>query len=205
MGLSGDVSLTELLLRVSTGDVAARNTLIDRVLGRLKQLATRMLDGNPRLRRWEQSDNLVQNACIRLLRALRDCPLSTPSDFFAIAATQMRRELIDLHRHHFGPLGAGRRHATPPPGSLSRVNYEARFGTTQRSDDPAVYAAWGEFHEQVEHLPQELKQVFDLLWYADLPQADAARILEVSVPTIKRRWRDARLRLEERLGESGPV
>jgi RNA polymerase sigma factor (sigma-70 family) len=44
-------------------------------------------------------------------------------------------------------------------------------------------------------LPEEERSVFDLLYYHDLSQAEAAELLGVSVPTIKRRWAAARMRL----------
>ncbi len=57
-------------------------------------------------------------------------------------------------------------------------------------------------HEQVERLPPEEREVFDLCWYHDLTQEEAAAALGVSVRTIKRRWLRARLRLQELLGEA---
>ena len=38
--------------------------------------------------------------------------LPSVSHFFHLAAVQVRRELLDLAKHHFGPEGAGRRHHT---------------------------------------------------------------------------------------------
>jgi RNA polymerase sigma factor (sigma-70 family) len=64
--------------------------------------------------------------------------------------------------------------------------------------------AWATFHEQVENLPDEDKAVFDLLWYQHLPQADVAKLLNVSERTVKRRWASARLKLHEALGGQSP-
>jgi RNA polymerase sigma factor (sigma-70 family) len=58
-----------------------------------------------------------------------------------------------------------------------------------------------ELHRQIDGLPAEEREVFDLLWYQELPQAEAAALLGVSVPTIKRRWLSARRRLHKLLGE----
>ena len=52
-----------------------------------------------------------------------------------------------------------------------------------------------ELHEHVERLPEQEREVFGLLFYEGLAQAEAARVLGVSVPTVKRLWRSARLRL----------
>ena len=60
-----------------------------------------------------------------------------------------------------------------------------------------------EIHEQVEKLPDEVREVFDLVFYLGLEQAEVARRLGVSVPTVKRRYRDARLLLYDALGGDG--
>ena len=46
-------------------------------------------------------------------------------------------------------------------------------------------------------LPDEEREVFDLIFYQELSQADAAELLDVSVRTVKRRWRSAKLLLHD--------
>jgi RNA polymerase sigma-70 factor (ECF subfamily) len=72
------------------------------------------------------------------------------------------------------------------------------------SQEPSRLAAWTEFHAQTEALPEEEREVFDLLWYQGLPQAEAAGLLGVSERTVKRRWQAARLRLHEALRGEPP-
>ncbi len=60
--------------------------------------------------------------------------------------------------------------------------------------------AWTEFHEHVERLGAEEREVFDLLWYQEFTQEDAAALLGLSVKTVSRRWREARLHLGQALG-----
>jgi RNA polymerase sigma-70 factor (ECF subfamily) len=59
---------------------------------------------------------------------------------------------------------------------------------------------WTEFHEAVARLPDDLRAVFDLLWYQGLAQAEAAALLGVAVPTVKLRWMKARLQVQQALG-----
>src|SRR5436190_1055282 len=61
--------------------------------------------------------------------------------------------------------------------------------------EPTNLALWTEFHRQVEALPEEEREVFDLLWYQGLKQEEAAEIVGVTTRTIKSRWRSARLKL----------
>ena len=46
--------------------------------------------------------------------------------------------------------------------------------------EPGRLAEWTGFHAQVEALPEEEREVFDLLFYQGLPQAEAAAVLGVS-------------------------
>ena len=61
-----------------------------------------------------------------------------------------------------------------------------------------------DFHEKVEALPDDEREVFDLLWYQGITQAEAARVLNVTERTIQRRWQAARLSLYEKLGGELP-
>ena len=66
---SESAAVSELLERARTGNPDAVNTLIERTVQRLRHLARQMLNSSPALRRWTGSDDLLQNALIRLMRA----------------------------------------------------------------------------------------------------------------------------------------
>jgi RNA polymerase sigma-70 factor (ECF subfamily) len=89
-------------------------------------------------------------------------------------------------------------HASRGPGDSSAGEKELA-DRGDLSTEPSRLAAWAEFHEQIDALPEEEREVFDLLWYQGLNQAEAAELLGVSERTIKRRWQAARLRLHEAL------
>lgn len=189
-----------LLERMRHGDEAAREQLIDFSCERLRRLARKMLRGYPRLRRWEETDDIFQSAVFRLHRSLSDVQPASPAHFFALASTQIRRTLLDLARHHFGPEGSGAHHHTDH-------HVEERLRSIDRAADPGepqTIDEWTEFHDQVELLPEREREVFQMLWYGGLTQAEAADILECDVRTIKRRWQSARIMLFEALGEKGP-
>lgn len=71
-----------------------------------------MFHGYPNLRRWEQADDVFQNSMVRLHRAMAEVPVESVRHFFNLAAVQVRRELLDLAKHHFGPEGGGANHHT---------------------------------------------------------------------------------------------
>jgi len=108
--------------------------------------------------------------------------------------------LLDLAKHYYGPLGQGARHASWDAGkSTGTGDDSAPVDAADVSSEPSRLAAWGEFHEQIGALPEEEREVFDLLWYQGLSQAEAAELLGVSERTVKRRWQQARLELHEAL------
>jgi len=184
--------------RLRDGDETARGALLQCASERLRSLARRMLRAYPRVHRWEETDDVLQNAALRLHRTLGEIAPATPRDFFRVAALNIRRELLDLAKHYFGPLGHGAQHASWGSGDSS-AGAPAPADRGDLSTEPSRLAAWGEFHEQIGALPDEEREVFDLLWYQGLNQAEAAELLGVSERTIKRRWQAARLRLHEAL------
>jgi len=197
--LSQTLQIQGYLDRLRGGDEAARGELLNSACERLRRLTRKMIKGYPSVHRWEQTDDVLQNAILRLQRTLQQLPIETARDFFRLAALHIRRELLDLARHYYGPHGAGARHEshskrpaesgqTWTPGDPSDVTHE-----------PVRLAVWGAFHEQVAALPDNEREVFDLLWYQDLTQAEAAELLHVDVRTIKRRWLSARMILQDAL------
>jgi RNA polymerase sigma-70 factor (ECF subfamily) len=146
--------------------------------------------------RWEQTDDVLQNATVRLCRALDAVRPDSVRSFINLAAVQIRRELMDLARHYRGPEGPGR----PRVGPFGSESSAGPPDPGTDTDDPAGLADWTEFHRQVETLPGEEKEVFDLLWYQGLPPAEAAAVLGVTVRVVRYRWQSARVRLHRRLG-----
>jgi RNA polymerase sigma-70 factor (ECF subfamily) len=193
----------QCLDRLRAGDAAAREELLARACARLTRLARKMFHADGRLRQCEQTDDVFQGAMLRLCRALEDVTPAGPREFFRLAALQIRRELIDLARHHFGPAGAARPRRQPSAGQ-TQIRSPAALGPSDSSLEPGHLAAWGEFHEQIGRLPEEEREVFDLLWYQGLTHAQAAELLELSTKTIQRRWQAACLRLHQALGGNLP-
>jgi RNA polymerase sigma-70 factor (ECF subfamily) len=184
--------------RLRAGDPAARDELFRHAADRLQRLARHMLAEFTRLRGVEQTADVVQSASMRLLRALEAAPPASTEEFFRLAATQIRRELIDLYRHHFGRReNSPRRQPSVPVDARSDTPPLAIAGGT--TFNPDRLAAWTEFHEQVGRLPDDERTVFELLWYEGLAQGEAAAVLGISLATVKRRWMAARLRLRDHL------
>jgi RNA polymerase sigma factor (sigma-70 family) len=192
--------------RLKAGDESARRELINCACARLERLTRKMLHSWQRVHRWEETADVLQNASLRLYRSLADVKPANATDFFRLAALNIRRELFDLAKHYFGPRGMAAHHAT---GQWSRrVSADdtnaCAWEPAGDSEDPSQLAAWAEFHARIEDLPEDERAVFDLLWYQELSQMEAAHLLGISERTLKRRWASARLRLHDVLSHSLP-
>ena len=197
------VQIQGWLDRLRDGDESAREALLQFSCDRLVRLTRKMLRRFDRVRRWEQTDDVVQNAMLRLYRTLANVQPESPTDFYRLAALNIRRELLDLAKHYFGPCGQGANHETVAGAADSAARHRQESAPAPY-DDPHQLALWTAFHEKIAGLPPDLRDLFDLLWYQELRQAEVAVLLGVSERTIKRRWAAARLELHELLGGALP-
>src|SRR3954447_23934154 len=189
----------DLLDRLRAGDGSARDGLIALAQGRVVALARVMLRRHPHVRRWEQTDDLLQAALMRLHRGLAEVRPEGVAHFDNLAATQIRRELIDLARSYHGPEGVGANHHTDRIGPGKRLAQEPDGGGM-----PGTLEEWTAFHEAVGRLPEEERQVMDLLWYRGLTHAQAAGALGVATKTVQRRWASVRLMIRDALHGEQP-
>src|SRR5579863_3849162 len=167
----------------AAGNDASRNQLLERAAQRLMGLTRRMLRNYPRLRRWEQTDDVFQTAVLRLYRSLGDVRPDSVREFFGLAATQIRRTLIDLARHHFGPAGQAAGYRSDP-GRSNSTHEQVGSGLAHRDEAPETLDAWARFHEAVDLLPEEERDVFSLIWYGEATQKEAAELLGISERTV---------------------
>ncbi len=190
--------------QLNAGDSSVRGELLQVACHRLHRLTAKMKRSFERVGRWEQTEDVLQNASLRLYQSMKDVHIADVRHFFRLAAMQIRRELIDLSRHYHGPQGIGANHASHPAGgcaSDSQGQEVARFEPAAESLDEFQMQQWGDFHRCVSELPDKEREVFELLWYHEMNQEEAAELLKISTRTIKRIWRSARLILHGRLSE----
>lgn len=193
-----DTQLQNLIDRSLQGDAAAHDELLHHACDRLLRLTRKMFHSYPKLRRWEQTDDVFQNSLVRLHRALAKVEVQSVRQFFNLAAAQVRWELLDLARHHFGPEGNGANHHTD-----GQPADDAGGALHVATGEPHDLASWNAFHSQIEHLSQEEQEIINLVFYEGLSQEEAAKLMGLSFRTFKRRWQAVKLKLTEALPSDG--
>jgi RNA polymerase sigma-70 factor (ECF subfamily) len=127
---------------------------------------------------------------MRLLRTLQQLPPpSSTAHFFNLAAAHVRRELLDLARYF-----AARYHQGPPANVADYDPVDDR-----PAPDPGDLEQWCAFHEAVERLPAEQREVVGLIFYHGWQQKDVAQLFGTTERTVRRRWREALLTLHRHL------
>jgi RNA polymerase sigma factor (sigma-70 family) len=195
------------LERAVTGDAQARQRLLELTRDRLMGHARYFLHGRyARLEPFAQTDDVVQQLYIKILQNQErfwvntdGAPVRTLAEFFGHTSAWMRDVLCDLLRKVYGrddnrpavlPLDGGPADTSP------------RYEPSSNTLDGEKVRRWTEFHEVAARLPDDQRAVFDLLWYQELSQAEAAALLCIAVPTVKLRWMKARLAVQQALDGS---
>lgn len=184
--------------RLHAGDLIAGNELLHAVGGRLEWLARKMLRGRPAVRRWVDTDDVLQNALLRLLQALRIVRPDSMRAFYGLAAEEIRRELLDLARRFYGPWGVGANYA-----GHEEVRRNPAALDPPAPEEQDELERWCAFHEEVAGLPAEEREVVGLIFYHGWKQAEVARLFQIHVRTVQRRWSSALATLHRRLSEGG--
>ena len=170
-----------------------KEQLLCRFTGRLETIARRELKGFPAVRRWEQTDDVIQSAVLRFLTSIDSLNLESEKHLFNAAAKQIRWTLIDLHRKYTGPDGFASNHETQDEGTcLEKACCDDQL--------PETLENWSLFHETVESLPANLRQSFELLWYIGLSQVETANRLGVRHETVCKHWSKSRQIIAKRMG-----
>jgi RNA polymerase sigma factor (TIGR02999 family) len=171
--------LTELLLGWREGDRQAADRLMTVLYDELRRLAGHYM-------RQERSDHtlqataLVHELYLRLF-ASEKIEWQNRAHFFAVAAQQLRRILVNHARDRQAQKRGGKRVRL----SLTEVN-----GLAEPSDEDLLDLE--DALTKLEAIDSRAAQVVELRFFAGLQENEAAEVLNVSVPTVKRDWQFAR-------------
>jgi RNA polymerase sigma factor (sigma-70 family) len=179
--------------------------LMARAVDRLHLLCATLLHRSyPRLTHGPlnlRSEELLSAVVERLLKAMRQVRPQTVRQFFALANQHMRWELNDLARRlddervvarelHDSQVPAPA--LTPPSQDRSSSSAPPNVGLAR------ILAA-------IEDLPEEEREVFNLVRIQGMTLPEAASVAGVSSKTVQRRLKRCLVLLGERLGDLRPV
>lgn len=179
--------------RMRSGDPAAREEFFQQACGRLMALARKIKRDFPEPGKLVDTGDVLSDAYLRLHRSLQQVDPPTLKLFFGLVALKIRQVLLDLCdrvKHPNFVVAHG------------EDSDSLRLEPIQSTMDPQKLVGWSDFHRCVNELPEDEREVVDLIWYHDLTPPEAADILEIDATTVRRRWRKARLSLAKSIGLS---
>lgn len=187
MGTASSGDVTRLLLEWNKGKLDAREQLIPLVYQELRRLAARSMKSE-RGEHTLQSTALVHETYQKLIDQRR-ARWQNRAQFFAVAATLMRRILVD-HARRRGALRRG-----GPAGKLSIAEV-----TPDAVGPPDVdVVALDEALTELARLDADQARIVELRFFAGLSVPETAEALGISRATVHRDWAMARAWLHQRL------
>jgi len=182
--------VTELLRRWNSGDREAMDRLMPIVYDELRRLAAGYLKGE-RPGHTLQPTALVHEAYLRLVRQDR-VEWQNRAHFFGIAASMMRRVLVDhARRRQAEKRDAGGFRLTLQLGEA----FEAARDPELLELDQAL--------GRLERLDADQARVVELRFFGGLTVEETAVVLGISTATVKREWRTAKAFLRDEMASGG--
>lgn len=171
--------ITQLLRAWSGGNEGALDRLAPLIYDELHRRAHHYMAGE-RSGHSLQTTALVNEAFLRLVDA-RDIDWQDRAHFFAIAARQMRRILVDYARS---------RKSAKRGGEWNQVVFDEAL---EASPPPRVdFIALDAALSALKTIDERKSRVVELRFFAGLDVEETAKLLQVSVQTVKRDWRLAK-------------
>jgi RNA polymerase sigma factor (sigma-70 family) len=169
--------------------------LLDRAVRRLHLLCATLLHRSyPRLTQPPinlQADELLGAVAERLLKAMREARPQTVRQFFALANQHMRWELNDLARRlDEQPIAVELYEGLVPAPASSSISGLSPDGLRMLG--------------AIDELPDDEREVFDLVRIQGMTQTETAKLLGVADVTVKRRLNRGLRLLAERLADLRP-
>lgn len=182
-------NVTQLLMRIESGDEKAASELFPLVYKELRRLANWQMAGE-KPGQTLQATALVHEAYIQLVGAQNPINYSDSKEFFSAAAQAMRHILVDVARQKLAEKRGGE--LARQDVNLSRIQV----------DRPAELLG---VHDALDALAQhepKAAQVVSLHYFGGFSLAEIAGILGVSRATVNRWWTYAKMWLRTNIQNS---
>jgi RNA polymerase sigma-70 factor (ECF subfamily) len=182
--------VTALLHDLEKGDRKAASRLIPIVYSELRHLAAHYMRGE-RPGQTIQPTELVHEAYLRLVRQER-IDWQGQTHFFAMAATSMRRILVERARGKKAEKHGG-------GGEKIQLDEALAFSPNKPTDVIAIDEALNRLAE----LSPRQSRIVELRFFGGLKVDEIAKIERVSPRTVKQDWRLARAWLHREIARAG--
>lgn len=178
--------VTRILREMSAGSADAPNELLPFVYGELRKLAQSYLR-KERDNHTLQATEIVHEAYLKLV-GFENINWQNRAQFFAIAATLMRRILVDYARE---------RKAEKRGGAWQKVTLNEAANSLKRNDVDVI--ALNDALEDLAKLDELQSKLVELRFFGGLTIEETAEALHISPATVKREWAMAKAWLYETL------
>lgn len=198
MGEEHTTAAVQRYLQRLAGDTqseAVVRELLGRAVGRLHLLCSSLLYRSyPRLTKPPlnlQAEEMLSAVVERLMKAMREVRPETTRQFFALATRHMRWELNDVARRLDEQSRVLELHDEVVPSPASS-------GSVLSPNVVRMLAA-------IDTMPEEEREVFDLVRIQGMSPGEAAEMLGVSVRTVQRRVNRCFVLLADKLADLKPA
>jgi RNA polymerase sigma factor (TIGR02999 family) len=182
--------VTRILSALEQGEPNAAEQLLPLIYDELRQLAAQRL-AQERPGQTLQATALVHEAYLRLVGSEQAQHWNSRGHFFAAAAEAMRRILVDQAR---------RNHSRKHGGGLVRQDLDAV--DIVLPEIPEDLVALDEALNKLAAVDKPAAELIQLRFFAGLPLAEAARLLDISPRTADRLWAYARAWLHQEMQDA---
>lgn len=173
--------ITRLLRHVASGDKSAEDRLIPLVYCELQRIASRYMRREG-VGHTLQTTALVHEAYLRIVRP-GPAEWQSRAHFFAVAATVMRRILVDYARA---------REAEKRGGGAVDMGPEMLDGVAALGGDSEQVLALDAALDRLTALDGRQSRIVELRFFTGLTIDETADVLNVSPRTVKREWQLAK-------------
>ncbi|HEU4388241.1 MAG TPA: sigma-70 family RNA polymerase sigma factor [Blastocatellia bacterium] len=182
MGESSPEPITDLLVKWRSGDSSALERLIPLVYNELQRLAHRCLR-NENAGYALQTSELINEAYVRLVKDCGHVQWRNRTHFFAMAATVMRRVLVDEARKRLAAIRGG---------GLTQISLDESMTVSPGIDSAMLIELDRAIERLAAHFPRK-SRVVEMRFFGGMSIEETAEAMGVSIDTVKREWRTARL------------
>ncbi|HYK90022.1 MAG TPA: sigma-70 family RNA polymerase sigma factor [Acidobacteriota bacterium] len=190
MGTPSPNDLTQLLADCVKGDKSALDRLMPVVYGDLRRLAHRYMRGE-RPGHTLQTTALINETYLRLV-GYRKMQWQDRVHFFAVAAQQMRRILVDSARS---------RRDAKHGGGVQKLSLDEAVAVSKEKMGEVI--AVDDALKELAALDPRKSQIVELRYFGGLDIEEIAEALRISPTTVQRQWRVAKAWLRRAIHETG--